>query len=107
MSPSAANCGAAVSYTHLGSPAAVCCTAGSALLNIHPAVSEAFYQQVPLVVISADRPGAWIGQMDGQTFPQPGVFGSQVKKSVNPVSYTHLNMNNKLFHLYIFLKKKI
>ena len=68
---------------HGGSPAAVCCTSGSALLNIHPAVSEAFYQQVPLVVISADRPGAWIGQMDGQTFPQPGVFGSQVKKSVN------------------------
>lgn len=64
---------------HGGSPAAVCCTSGSALLNIHPAVSEAFYQQVPLVVISADRPGAWIGQMDGQTFPQPGVFGSQVK----------------------------
>ena len=35
---------------HGGSPAAVCCTSGSALLNIHPAVSEAFYQQVPLVV---------------------------------------------------------
>ncbi len=68
---------------HGGSPAAICCTSGSALLNIHPAVSEAFYQQVPLVVISADRPGAWIGQMDGQTLPQPGVFGSLVKKSVN------------------------
>ena len=40
---------------HGGSPAAVCCTSGSALLNIHPAVSEAFYQQVPLVVISADQ----------------------------------------------------
>ena len=66
-----------------GSPAAVCCTSGSALLNLHPAVSEAFYQQVPLVVISADRPAAWIGQMDGQTLPQPGVFGSLVKKSVN------------------------
>ena len=52
---------------HGGSPAAVCCTSGSALLNIHPAVSEAFYQQVPLVVISADRPGAWIGQMDLQS----------------------------------------
>lgn len=66
-----------------GSPAAVCCTSGTALLNIHPAVAEAFYQQVPLVVISADRPAAWIGQMDGQTLPQPGVFGSLVKKSVN------------------------
>lgn len=66
-----------------GKPAAVCCTSGTALLNIHPAVAEAFYQQVPLVIISADRPAAWIGQMDGQTLPQPGVFNSLVKKSVN------------------------
>lgn len=66
-----------------GKPAAVCCTSGTALLNLHPAVAEAFYQQVPLVVISADRPAAWIGQMDGQTLPQPGVFGSLVKKAVS------------------------
>ena len=66
-----------------GGPAAVCCTSGSALLNLHPAVAEAFYQQVPLIVISADRPAAWIGQMDGQTLPQPEVFRSLVKKSVN------------------------
>lgn len=66
-----------------GSPAAVCCTSGSALLNLHPAVAEAYYQQVPLIVISADHPAAWIGQMDGQTLPQPGVFGSLVKLSVN------------------------
>lgn len=64
-------------------PVAVCCTSGSALLNLHPAVAEAFYQQIPLIVISADRPAAWIGQMDGQTLPQPGVFGSLVKMSVN------------------------
>lgn len=68
---------------HGGKPAAVVCTSGTALLNIHPAVAEAFYQQVPLVVISADRPGARIGQMDGQTVPQSHVFGSLVKKSVN------------------------
>lgn len=68
---------------HGGQPAAVCCTSGSALLNIHPAVAEAFYQKIPLVVISADRPGAWIGQMDGQTLPQPSAFGPLVKKSVN------------------------
>ena len=47
---------------HGGKPAAVCCTSGTALANMHPAVAEAFYQQVPLVVISADRPAAWIGQ---------------------------------------------
>ena len=64
-------------------PVAVCCTSGTALLNLHPAVAEAFYQQIPLVVISADRPVAWIGQNDGQTIPQPDVFRSLVKKSVN------------------------
>lgn len=66
-----------------GKPAAVCCTSGTALVNLHPAVAEAFYQNVPLVVISADRSAGWIGQMDGQTLPQPGVFGSLVKKAVN------------------------
>ena len=65
-----------------GFPTAVCCTSGTALLNLHSAVAEAFYQKIPLLVISADRPAAWIGQMDGQTLPQPGVFGSLVKKSV-------------------------
>ncbi|MEE0690867.1 MAG: thiamine pyrophosphate-binding protein, partial [Bacteroidaceae bacterium] len=43
----------------LGRPVAVCVTSGSALLNLLPAVAEAFYQQVPLVIISADRPQAW------------------------------------------------
>ena len=72
-----------------GAPAAICCTSGTALLNLHPAVAEAFYQNVPLVVISADRPAAWIGQMDGQTLPPPGVFGTLVTKSVNlPEIYT-------------------
>ena len=66
-----------------GGPAAICCTSGSALLNLPPAVSEAFYQQIPLIIISADRPAAWIGQMDGQTLPQPNVFGNLVKMSVN------------------------
>ncbi len=62
---------------------AIVCTSGSALLNLHPAVAEAYYQKVPLLVISADRPQAWIGQMDGQTVPQTNVFSSLVKKSVN------------------------
>ena len=68
---------------HGGSPSAICCTSGSSLLNIYPAVAEAFYQQVPLIVISADRGAAWIGQMDGQTIPQKEVFQSLVKCSVS------------------------
>jgi 2-succinyl-5-enolpyruvyl-6-hydroxy-3-cyclohexene-1-carboxylate synthase len=66
-----------------GRSTVVCCTSGTALLNLHPAVAEAFYQQIPLIIISADRPAAWIGQMDGQTIPQPDVFRSLVKKSVH------------------------
>jgi len=66
----------------INKPVAVCCTSGTALLNYGPAVAEAFYQELPLVVLSADRPEAWIGQMDGQTLPQPGVFGPLVLKSV-------------------------
>ncbi len=62
---------------------AVCCTSGTALLNLHPAVAEAFYQQIPLVVLSADRPEAWIGQKDGQTVPQPDIFGGLVRCSVS------------------------
>lgn len=66
-----------------GGPVVICCTSGSALLNLHPAIAEAYYQQIPLIVISADRPAAWIGQMDGQTLPQPDVYGKLVKISVN------------------------
>lgn len=58
----------------LKEPIAVCCTSGSAVLNMSPAIAEAYYRQVPLLVISADRPVEWIGQMDGQTLVQPNCF---------------------------------
>jgi len=63
-------------------PVAVCCTSGTAALNLAPAVAEAYYQQLPLLVITADRPPAWIGQMDGQTIPQTALFGRMVRHSV-------------------------
>ncbi len=59
-------------------PVAVVCTSGSALLNYFPAVSEAFYQQLPLVIVSADRPQEWINHGDGQTIMQTNVFGKHV-----------------------------
>ena len=63
-------------------PVVVCCTSGTAALNLGPAVAEAYYQQLPLLVITADRPQAWVGQMDGQTIPQEKMFGSMVRRSV-------------------------
>lgn len=63
-------------------PTIVCVTSGSALLNVMPAVAEAAYQHVPLVVISADRPQQWIDQLDGQTIPQSDALGRFVRKAV-------------------------
>lgn len=51
-------------------PVAVCVTSGSALLNMLPAVAEAYYRHLPLLLISADRPEEWINQLDGQTIVQ-------------------------------------
>ena len=55
-------------------PVAVVCTSGSALLNYYPAIAEAFYSNVPLIVISADRPKHLIDIGDGQTIRQENVF---------------------------------
>lgn len=57
---------------------AVVCTSGSAVVNYFPAVTEAFYQCIPLLVISADRPQEWINHGDGQTIMQSEVFGNHV-----------------------------
>ena len=54
----------------LRAPVVVVCTSGSALLNYYPAVSEAYYSHIPLVVISADRPASKIDIGDGQTIHQ-------------------------------------
>ena len=67
----------------LGQPVVVCVTSGTALLNLAPAVAEAYYQHIPLVAISADRPTQWIDQLDGQTLPQPDALGRFVKKAVS------------------------
>lgn len=66
-----------------GKGVAVVVTSGSALANLYPAACEAYYQHVPLLFISADRPASWIGQMDGQTMPQEGALGKMVKMSVS------------------------
>lgn len=67
----------------LSQPVAVVCTSGSALLNYYPAVAEAFYSQIPLVVISADRPQDKIDIGDGQTIRQENVFANHIMNSAN------------------------
>ena len=67
----------------LKEPVVVCVTSGTALLNLYPAVAEAYYQHRSLVVVSADRPQQWIDQLDGQTLPQPDALGCFVKKAVS------------------------
>ena len=67
----------------LKEPVVVCVTSGTALLNLLPAVAEAFYQHQPLVVVSADRPAQWIDQLDGQTLPQPDALGRFVARAVS------------------------
>ena len=64
-------------------PVGVVCTSGSALLNYYPAVAEAFYQRIPLVVISADRPEKWINQGDGQTIVQRNVYENHIEAEIH------------------------
>jgi len=67
----------------LKKPVAVVCTSGSALLNYYPAVAEAFYSQIPLIVISADRPLSKIDIGDGQTIRQQNVYSNHILFSAN------------------------
>lgn len=61
-------------------PVVVLCTSGSAAYNLAPAVSEAFFQHIPLLVLTADRPKEWIHQHDGQTIYQSEIYGKHVKR---------------------------
>ncbi|MBK8227696.1 MAG: 2-succinyl-5-enolpyruvyl-6-hydroxy-3-cyclohexene-1-carboxylic-acid synthase [Flavobacteriales bacterium] len=66
----------------LHAPVAMICTSGSAVLDYGPAIAEAFYQRVPLLVITADRPEEWVDQGEGQAIRQQGVLALHMKKSV-------------------------
>ena len=73
-----------------GKTVGVVCTSGSAAYNLSPAVVEAFFQQVPLLIFTADRPKEWIHQQDGQTMYQTDLFGRHVGASYDlPADYTH------------------
>jgi len=64
-------------------PVALVCTSGSALLNYYPAIAEAFYSDIPLVVLSADRPKHLVDVGDGQTINQKNVFKNHILYSAD------------------------
>jgi len=59
----------------------ICCTSGSAVLNYAPAIVEAYYQRIPLIVLTADRPSKWIDQGIGQSMRQKEVYSNYIKQS--------------------------
>jgi len=64
-------------------PVVMVCTSGSALLNYYPAIAEAFYSDIPLIVLSADRPKHLVGNGDGQTINQKNVYENHILYSAN------------------------
>lgn len=74
-------------------PVAVLCTSGSAMLNYYPAIAEAFYSNIPLIVLSADRPKHLIDIGDGQTIRQENVFDKHILFSANLAENENLNSN--------------
>lgn len=68
---------------YLGESVALVCTSGSALLNYYPAIAEAFYSDIPLLILSADRPKHLIDIGDGQTIRQENVFQNHIGNSTN------------------------
>lgn len=68
---------------HVAGGVAVSVTSGSALLGTLPAAAEATHEERGIIIISADRPAAWIGQLDGQTIAQPNALGRAAALSVS------------------------
>jgi len=66
---------------HSGEAVALVCTSGTAVLNFAPAIAEAYYQNLPLLVFTADRPAELIDQADGQTLRQTDIFANYIKAS--------------------------
>ena len=84
----------------LREPVAVLCTSGSALLNYYPAVAEAYYSEIPLIVLSADRPSHKVDIGDGQTIRQKSVYQDHILyeatlQMVDSLSSEQLQIDNQ------------
>ncbi len=77
-----------------GKAVAIACTSGSAALNYAPAIAEAYYQKIPLLVLTADRPPHMVDKGDGQTIRQKDVYANYVKKSFELVE--HINTKDDI-----------
>lgn len=91
-------------------PVAIACTSGTAALNYAPAIAEAYYQKVPLLVLTADRPADLIDQGEGQTIRQKNLYKNYIKGSFeipedfkNETEFTSaVNLINKAINLASF-----
>lgn len=71
-------------------PVVLLCTSGTAVYNFAPAIAEAYFSNIPLLILTADRPQEWIGQQDGQAIFQHNIFGGHVKHCfLLPQHYDH------------------
>lgn len=71
-------------------PTILICTSGTAVLNYAPAITEAYYRNIPLLILTADRPPEWLEQWDGQTIQQREIFEPHINKSFTfPDSFGH------------------
>lgn len=79
----------------LKQPVVLICTSGTAALNFYPAIAEAFYQQIPLLILTADRPAEFLNQQDGQMIHQQGVYGNHVLQAYSLPCYVEGGENHE------------
>ena len=95
----------------LKQPVALLCTSGSAALNFAPAIVEAYYLRIPLIVFTADRPTEWIDQGDGQTIDQKNIYNNYIRKSYNlngdAINENELWYNNRCLNEGFAIANKI
>ncbi|MFW5755331.1 MAG: 2-succinyl-5-enolpyruvyl-6-hydroxy-3-cyclohexene-1-carboxylic-acid synthase, partial [Tangfeifania sp.] len=74
-------------------PVALVCSSGTSTLNYAPAVAEAFYRHIPLVVLTADRPPYWVDQLENQTIRQNNIYRDFIKKEITlPLNETEKDL---------------